>query len=525
MHNDVLRSPPRRGFCNLLIGGSALTLASTGFGALAASLASSTKTATTAPGFTDGFTRGAPELHGVSADAILAFLEAAQSSGFELHSFMLYRRGAVIAEGWWDPYRADRIHMTHSATKSFAVCGVGLALAEGRFRLRDKVVSFFPEMLPADVDPKLAAMTVEDLLTMRTGHAEEVSGSVWRQIKTSWVAEFFKIPVVHQPGTKFVYTSAATYMLSAIISKTTGQPLRDYLQPRLFEPLNITRFEWPLDPHGISPGANGLSCETADLLKLGVLHLQNGMWNGKQVLPREWVAAVQAQHVPGKYGYQWWLGPHDYSARGLFGQYVLVFPESDAVLAMTAAIQPGRNFLGGLLYKHFPAAFGKQPLPDDARADLRLRAVTATLQLLPPLKPSHSPLAGRISGQRFDMEANEDGVRSLQFDFSETRCRFTMTDERGVHTIEAGLRERIESTTSMSAYKLHHEYQFDVMRVSAGGSWQDERTFVMTWCFFESTFRDTVVCVFSDHGVTMERRANVNSGPLARPVMSGRIAS
>lgn len=524
MHNDAPPdapvSSPRRNFCNLLIGGTALTLAPSGVGAWAAALA-----APTTAGFTDGFARAAPELHGVSADAILAFLQAAQRSSFELHSFMLYRSGAVIAEGWWDPYRADRIHMTHSATKSFAVCGVGLALAEGRFSLQDKVVSFFPEMLPAEVDPKLAAMSVEDLLTMRTGHAEEVSGSVWRQVKTSWVAEFFKIPVVYQPGTKFVYTSAATYMLSAIISKTTGQPLRDYLQPRLFAPLNITHFEWPLDPHGISPGANGLSCRTADLLKLGVLHLQQGVWNGKQVLPREWVAAVQAQHVPGKYGYQWWLGPHDYSARGLFGQYVLVFPDSDAVLAITAAIQPGRNFLGSLLYQHFPAAFGAQALPADDHADLQLKGVTKTLQLLPPLKPAQSPLAARINGRRFDMAANEDGVLSLQFDFSASRCRFTMTDARGTHVIEAGLRQRIESTTSMSAYKLHHEYQFDFMRVSAGGSWQDEQTFVMSWCFFESTFRDTVICVFSDQGVSMERRANVNSGPLVRPVITGRMAT
>ena len=246
---------------------------------------------------------------------------------------MLYRRGDVIAEGWWDPYRADRKHMTHSATKSFTACAVGLALADGRFGVQDKVVSFFPDMLPANVDPKLAAMTVEDLLTMRTGHREEVSGSVWRPIKTSWVAEFFKIPVVDQPGTKFLYTSAATYMLSAIISKTTGQPTSEYLRPRLFEPLAITDYEWPLDPHGISPGANGLSCRTADLLKLGVLHLQNGEWRGKQVLPREWVAAVQAPHVKDKYGYQWWLAPGSYSARGLFGQFSIVYPEHDAVLA------------------------------------------------------------------------------------------------------------------------------------------------------------------------------------------------
>src|SRR5271154_1997888 len=247
----------RRGFCSLVIGGSAMSLAP--------GCSWTNPASTTVPA--DGFTRAQPEARGVSSRSILAFLDDVRGANVELHSFMLYRRGDVIAEGWWDPYRADRIHMMHSVTKSVTACAVGLAMADGRFGLRDKVGSFFPEMLPASVDPKLAAMTVEDLLTMRTGHREEVSGAVWRPIKTSWVAEFFKIPVVDPPGTTFLYTSAATYMLSAIISKTTGEPASEYLRPRLFEPLDFKGYQWPLDPHGISPGANGFSCRTADLLK------------------------------------------------------------------------------------------------------------------------------------------------------------------------------------------------------------------------------------------------------------------
>ncbi|MFS2055709.1 serine hydrolase domain-containing protein, partial [Variovorax sp. CT11-76] len=176
-----------------------------------------------APVPADGLPRGVPEAQGVSSSAILAFLDEAERGAFELHGFMLWRRGQVLAEGWWEPYGPQRRHMTHSLTKSVTVCAVGMAVAEGRFGLDDKVVSFFPEHLPPVVSPNLAAMTVRDLLTMRTGHAAMTSGSVWRQIRTSWIAEFFKIPVVNPPGTQFVYTSAATYMLSAIVTKTTGQ--------------------------------------------------------------------------------------------------------------------------------------------------------------------------------------------------------------------------------------------------------------------------------------------------------------
>ncbi len=151
--------------------------------------------------FFDGLARGRPETHGVSSRGIVAFLDEVAAANLELHSFMLYRGGAVIAEGWWSPYHAGRLHMIHSLTKSVTACGVGLALAEGRFGLHDKVASFFDDLLPGVPDANLAAMTIEDLLTMRTGHRINVSGSAWRPIRTSWIAEFFKIPVPDVPGT------------------------------------------------------------------------------------------------------------------------------------------------------------------------------------------------------------------------------------------------------------------------------------------------------------------------------------
>src|SRR5262249_16754045 len=152
---------------------------------------------------------------------------------------------------------------------------------------------------------------------------------------TSWVAEFFKIPVVFQPGTKFVYTSAATYMLSAIVTKTTGQTLRDYLEPRFFKPLGIKDPQWDLSPGGINPGGNGLSWRTADSLKLGALYVQGGMWEGKRVLPEKWTrAATSSQSGQPDYGYQWWIGPNRAAyALGLFVQMSIIFPDHDAVFA------------------------------------------------------------------------------------------------------------------------------------------------------------------------------------------------
>jgi CubicO group peptidase (beta-lactamase class C family) len=431
-------------------------------------------------------------------------------SAFELHGFMLWRNGHVVAEGWWDPYKAERRHMTHSLTKSVTVCAVGMAIADGKFGLDDKVVSFFPEHLPPVVSPNLAAMTVRDLLSMRTGHEAMVSGSVWRQIRTSWIAEFFKIPVVYTPGSKFVYTSAATYMLSAIVTKTTGQSVADYLKPRFFEPLGITGYEWDVGPEGISPGANGLSWKTVDSLKLGILHAQNGMWNGQQILSRDWVDSVHAPHTKDRYGYQWWLGPRGaYNADGLFGQYAVVFPEQNAVLALNSA-----------LYKHFPAAFGDRMPPSD-KANAALQARTRTLQLLPPVKPSSSPVAAAISGQRYDFPENAEQIRSMRLDFSADTCTFTLDDERGTHKVRAGLRQPVEGDTTVTGNKLHHEYQPEVMRVVASGEWRDARTFVMTWTFVESAFRDTVVCRFAGPYLRFDRSVNVNSSATEMPTLTG----
>ncbi|WP_432726204.1 serine hydrolase domain-containing protein [Variovorax sp. W6] len=513
--SNAVPSISRRGMLRLSLGGTAMA-SIPGLGWAATGAAS--------PAFADGLARSRPEAQGISPASILAFLDDAERSAFELHGFMLWRNGHVVAEGWWDPYKPERRHMTHSLTKSVTVCAVGMAIAEGRFKPDDKVVSFFPEHLPATVSANLAAMTVRDLLTMRTGHESMVSGSVWRPIRTSWIAEFFKIPVVHAPGSKFVYTSAATYMLSAIVTRTTGQPVADYLKPRFFEPLGITGYEWDVGPEGISPGANGLSWKTVDSLKLGILHAQNGMWNGKQILTKEWVDSVHAPHTKDRYGYQWWLGPNGaYNADGLFGQYSVVFPEHNAVLALNSALPPRAGFNAGMLYKHFPAAFGPASgLPASEKDNAALRARTRTLHLLPPVKPTSSPVAANVSGRRYDFADNPEKIKSMQLDFAASgeTCTFTMEDERGTHKVQVGLRKPVEGDTTITGNKLHHEYQPEVMRVVASGEWLDARTFVMTWTFVESAFRDTAVCRFSGPYLRFDRSVNVNSSATEMPTLT-----
>jgi len=474
-------------------------------------------------GFTDGLPRISPGPAGVDAGAVRAFVQDVAAAGLDLHSFMLSRAGRVVAEAWWWPCRAERPHLMHSLTKSFTACGIGLAVAEGRLACGDRVISFFPEFRPPAVDPWLAAMTVEDLLTMRVGHAEETSGASWRGIATSWVAEFFKIPLAHPPGTAFVYTSAASYMLSAILTKLTGETLHDYLRPRLFEPLGIVGEQWDIGPDGINPGGNGLTCKTADILKLGILHSQGGCWNGRQILPADWVAAATRPHA-NDYGYHWVTSPRgDYRAVGLFAQLAMVFPAQDAVLAVTAGIDGSARLLP-IIYRHFPAAFKAAPL-DNPAADAAL--VEKLAEAARPKLPAgtSSPLPATISGWTYRVAPNPQDVTALQFDFNDDRCTFRLTDAEGDHAIVMGFTAAVESRVSLPGHDLHHGYRLKDALVAASVRWRDSRTLEMTWIFAETAFRDTITCRFDAGRVTLDRAVNVNSGALSQPTLTGNLGT
>ena len=295
--------------------------------------------------------RSTPEAEGVVSDGITQFLNAAEKSNFEIHSLMVVRHGKVVAEAWAKPYSPDLVHTMYSCSKSFAATAVGFAVHEKRMTVNDKVISFFPNDLPSEISPKLAALRVKDLLSMSTGHDPDPTGRI--RTDSNWVKAFLSTPIVHEPGTVFLYNSLATYMLSAIVQKVTGQKIIDYLRPRLFEPLGIRGMDWEEDPNGVNTGGWGLRLKTEDMAKFAQLFLQKGLWNGQQILPAAWVEEASTvkiiQHpemAQSKrdssdweqgYCYQMWRSRNNsYRGDGAYGQYILVFPDKDAVIAITS---------------------------------------------------------------------------------------------------------------------------------------------------------------------------------------------
>lgn len=338
--------------------------------------------------------RSTPEAQGISTQAIRDFVEAADKIN-TLHSFMIVRHGQVIAEGWWKPEAADKRHVLHSLSKSFNATAVGLAIADGKLSLDDPVLKFFPGDAPADVSDNLKAMTVRDLLTMTCGHDTEPRFGGAPSVK-----QFLAHPVVHKPGTHFQYNTMGSYTLSAIVTKVTGQTSLEFLKPRLFEPLGIENPEWASSPEGYSLGGSGLKLRTEDIAKFGQLYLQKGKWNGKQLIPENWVEQATSKQVPNDqeshvkigidwqqgYGFQFWRCTHNaFRGDGAGGQLCVVIPDKDAVIAITADTGNFQGEMNAIWDKLLPA-FQSEALPDSAAGQAKLKRVIANLDAHPAKK-------------------------------------------------------------------------------------------------------------------------------------------
>ncbi len=310
-----------------------------------------------------------PEAQGVDVSALGALLDELDSALDSLHGFVLVRHERLVAEAAWAPYTTTRPHTLYSVSKSFTSAAVGLAVSEGLLSVDDRIVQHFPEQAPPNVDARLLDLRVHHLLTMTTGHTEDSTDALLRTGTGDWVRTFLAQPLNTDPGTTFLYDTGASFVLSALVQKVTGQRLLDYLRPRLLDPLGITDATWEQNPQGIDLGGFGLSISTRDIAAFGLMLLQGGTFRGGQVLPPEWVAMATSPLVPSVgesidwdlgYGYQFWMSTFGFRADGMFGQFCIVLPGDDAVIAITASVQNMQKPLD-IIWRHREALFGGTP--------------------------------------------------------------------------------------------------------------------------------------------------------------------
>ena len=477
------------------------------------------------------FPRSTPEAEGIRSSAILAFVDAAERDVHDLHSLVLLRHGRVVAEMYWEPYGPANPHMLFSLSKSFTSTAVGLLVAEGRLSIDDRVVDFFPDEAPAHPDDRLRAMRVRHLLTMTTGHDPDPTGVVLQSGK-SWTRAFLAQPVEHEPGTHFVYNSAATYMLSAIAQRLTGERLLHYLEPRLFAPLGIAHATWETSPEGIDAGGWGLSLTTADIAGFGQLYLQRGVWRGTRLLPETWVAQATSRQVPNGpspnpdweqgYGYQFWRCRHGaYRGDGAFGQFCVVMPEQEAVLAVTAGVSNMQAVLD-LVWEHLLPAMGSNPVPDDPAMRRALADRLATLRLAPAAGRPGSPLVAELSGREFALADNVDGIQAIGFAFSADGGTLVIRDDQGSRRIPCGYDRWTLSDGSPLFMRGHPGESAASMKVAASGAWADDQTYVVELCWPGTPFRRTLSCRVEGDRLTVDQRMNVSFGPTELPRLEGR---
>jgi len=467
--------------------------------------------------------RSTPEMQGISSEGISKFMQAIKDSRQEFHSLMILRHGHVVAEGWWDPHSSEHRQQLYSLSKSFTGTAIGLAVGEGLISVDDPVINFFPDILPDPVSDNLAALKIRHLLSMTVGHGKDSILILEASAPgVPWEKTFLSLPVVFEPGSQFMYNSGASFMLSAIIKKVTGQPAHQYLKARLYNPLNITNTTWGANWEGINMGASHLRMPTEDIAKFGQLYLQNGVWNGNQVISSDWVAQASAKHIDnGKndsswgygYGYQFWLNPSGgYRADGAFGQYSMILPRQDAVVAITSESISTKDTMQ-IVWDVLIPEMKDGALPANDTAHNQLLDELKALKYDPPQLAATSPLVQNNGGKTFVLDKNPFNAKSVIFSFKDDKCLFTLKEDgKPDIVITSGLNHWIrKDNLKPSAHSLFslRRIDFDSI-VAAAFGWQNENTLVLTWRYIETVHGETFTCVFDGNKLTIKPLFSVN---------------
>lgn len=405
-----------------------------------------------------------PKDVGVSSKVVKEFLNDAVKKGYEYHSLMVIRHGKVAVEWYNEPYNKDTPQSVYSVSKSFTSTAIGFAINEGLISLDTKLIDLFPDYPPKKPDERFEKLTIQNLLRMSSGKQPSFLSD---KSKIDWVEDYINSPWVFEPGEKFLYINENIFMLSAIIQRVTGMSMREYLTPRLFEPLGIDFPFWETDRNGIEAGGWGLYLKTEDIAKLTLCYLQKGMYNGVQVIPENWTIEATKKQIdnnynrPGTdsscgYGYCFWKNSIDESsfrADGMFSQFGIGIPEYDAAVIVTSAITDETGCLD-YLFRYFPRAFEEaeeeeqkientavEPLFTSDRPPMeniiRNRYIKFRKKLLLNLtgfQVSVLPMA--VTYMLTDKPGNIDMVK---FDFDEKECRMKWSEGLETNTIILGL--------------------------------------------------------------------------------------
>ncbi len=473
--------------------------------------------------YSNYFEKVNPESVGIKSETILNFINSIEENINELHSLMILKDGKKIASGWWAPYSKEFPHILHSLSKSFTSTAIGIAIDEGKLSLNDRVISFFPEYKTDNIDPKFKEMRIRDLLTMTTGEKKEISPFLNKN--QDWAKLFVNSKLDFLPGTYYKYNSYATYMLSCIIKKITDQNLEDYLNPRLFIPLGIKKPSWGKCPRGISYGGWGLKLKTQDIAKFGQLLLQNGKWEGKQIISEDWVKMATSKQVENKYsqfavdwkqgyGFQFWKNRYNsYRGDGAFGQYCIVLPDKKMVIAITGSVQNMQRVLD-IFWKELYSNLNSTEIKiDNNTFQKRLKDKLISLKIKPH-NTEEKEIKSKIRlGGNYFINPNELKIKSIKFEKIDKNYKLIIYSDFGNEEII--IDEKTYHKNFLSNFNFIDNYSSEGLSyfkkekiiptpVAINGYWKDKETFSIKILYLENTAKANLDLQFNSNEIEME---------------------
>ena len=456
-----------------------------------------------------------PEELGVDSRGIIGFLDEMRDK-LHLHNVMMLRHGKVMIDESFAPWSRDKKHMLFSLTKSFTSTAVGFAAQDGLLSVDDRLIDFFPEYLSNPPCENMQKVTVKNLLTMNTGHEIEPEHPEHR-VK-NWEREFVRTYIEYEPGTHFLYNTYGTYMLSAIVQKVTGRKTMEYLREKLFEPLGMSEDFWTEEsPSGIATGGHGLNIRIEDIAKLGQFYLQKGRWEGKQLLNEQWIQDAQTpwsdnSHWTGGpdwnsgYGYQFWMcqPEHVFRGDGACGQFCVICPDQDMVIAINSGVQDMAAILQSLWDHVLPAVDGECTGSAEAyRARLREIATPADWEekgekaAEPALEKGWAGKYRLAGGNPLKLESIELADGSV-----------TLSDTCGRTNTVPLDPDAWQHVTLQPAFSGEAGYMDDVaVRAARVGD-----QLVVHLCYTSTPFEDVLRMRFTEHGIVISGHRNTGFG-------------
>lgn len=452
------------------------------------------------------FKRGTPESVGIPSQAIRNFILRLQKQKVPMHSILVYRHDCLVTEGYYAPYQPDTLHRMFSISKSFTSIAIGLLADEGKLSLNDPIISYFPDKIPDDVHPWIAAMTIRDMLMMRTCHA---STTYKVNMQTDWVESFFTVPPTHPAGKVFHYDTSSAHTLAALVERLSGMPMLDYLKEKL-SVLGFSRKSYMLtDPFGVSMGGSGLNATPIDLLKFAYLIAHEGLVDGKQLLSSSYIKEATSNLTPTLvpapcrseacgYGYQFWRNEKDgYVCYGMGGQLIIFLPKWDLICITTADTQGiggGNQLIYDALYDEILPSLAPNPLPEDQKSHQELLSLLQKLEIAPLEGFAFSPIAEKVGQVRFSIAANDPDFSDLWLTFGKDEGTLSFTLRGKEYQLVFGL-----GCIRTGIFPVYEQ------RYAASGVWLADDTFYLRFhiidayvgsVHFEFSFGEDDVTIF-----------------------------